>query len=341
MIRSDRERLLLGLGVALLLHVAVFVGLALAGLDFTPYPEISPVMVTLPDYETVPTPEPEPEPQPEPVEPPPAELAPAEPTPADPTPAPPAPEAPAPARPAQPQTGRDAPPGAIAGVTTGLLPEPDADRDRAAERTPDDVLFGHSPNDPAPAQPPDDFADSAPATQQEIDPHTNGSTAADAAPSIDPRVEALIRDLDRSLREARDGWTSRGTEDGTADEQDGGPGGDQAADPSSVQLPGGGGEIVLTGTGNRGLTNYLPPTLEAVDFDDDIPAEATVRLGFRVDGNGLVVPGTLYTLRSSGYTAVDLKIREAVSRWTFDPAPEGTPSVTAIATLRINRDDVR
>ncbi|MFW5826205.1 MAG: hypothetical protein ACOCVO_01470, partial [bacterium] len=50
MIHTDRDRLLLAVGVTLVFHAALFGGLALAGFDFTPYPETSPVTVTLPDY---------------------------------------------------------------------------------------------------------------------------------------------------------------------------------------------------------------------------------------------------------------------------------------------------
>ncbi|MFW6292036.1 MAG: hypothetical protein ACOC7V_06865, partial [Spirochaetota bacterium] len=151
MIHTDRDRLLLAVGVTLVFHAALFGGLALAGFDFTPYPETSPVTVTLPDYtprdpdpvEPDPVePEPvEPEPvEPEPVEPEPdpAEIAPAEPEPADPDPepAPGSTEAPA-----EQQIGRDAPPGAIAADNEGLLRDAPSSTERERHRIPDDELF--------------------------------------------------------------------------------------------------------------------------------------------------------------------------------------------------------
>ena len=160
MIHTDRDRLFLAVGVALVFHGALFGGFAIAGFDFTPYPETSPVTVTLPDYrppEVEPEPEPEPVPvEPEPVEPEPdpAEIAPAEaapdepePRPAEPEPAPPARDTgPVPAPPsaaspsAPPATGSDAPPGAFSQDDLRWQRD-DTAAAREGDRTSDEDIF--------------------------------------------------------------------------------------------------------------------------------------------------------------------------------------------------------
>ena len=357
MIHNDRERFLLSAGVAVALHALLFVVLAVVGLDFTPYPETSPVYVTLPDYELPEEPEPEPEPEiavEEPVEAPPAEVvtepvepepepAEPEPVPQEPSaePAPATPPEPAPAirsEPAQQQTpeasppiGRDAPPGSFSQDDLPWLND-DSD-DRQSARPSSEDLFA--------IEEPDQVSDDLPSWVVE------GEFSIQPEASLDPReretldekreasseFERRLEELTEALENPPEADTSGSTRPGTS-------GTATSPGDSTTAIPGGG-SIEWVGSGSRRPVGELAlPALTASDFGGQVPARISYLIVFDVNENGLVVPGSLILRQSSGYTLADQKVRRAVSTWRFDRAP-GAPPVTAIATLHIARDQIR
>jgi TonB family protein len=94
------------------------------------------------------------------------------------------------------------------------------------------------------------------------------------------------------------------------------------------------------GSGPRTVTDYSEPRLTAADFGGQVPARVNYIVIFDVDAAGRVVPGTLIVRQSSGYTQADQKVRQAILGWRFEPSPSA-PTVTAIATLQITRDEIR
>ena len=354
MIHTDRDRLFLAVGVALVFHGALFGGFAIAGFDFTPYPETSPVTVTLPDYRP-PEVEPEPEPvpvEPEPVEPEPdpAEIAPAEaapdepePRPAEPEPAPPArdtgpvpapPSAPSPSAP--PATGSDAPPGAFSQDDLRWQRD-DTAAAREADRTSDEDIFAIDEPDEADTDLPSWVVEGEFSLQPESSLDRGEQEALDdmreTVPGFADRLAELVEALENpgvigSDDEATDG---AGPADGRTEEGPGTP-------SATTELPGG--AIEWVGSGSRQPAGELTePELTASDFGGTVPARVSYLVVFEVDEDGLVVPGSLILRQSSGYTLADQKVRRAISTWRFDPAP-GTSPVTAIATLHIARDEI-
>lgn len=356
MIHTDRDRLLLAVGVTLVFHAALFGGLALAGFDFTPYPETSPVTVTLPDY-TPREPEPvEPEPvEPEPVEPepPPAEIEPApvrpEPAPATPEPEPAGPSppssepAPAPspsgsdAPSASPPIGRDAPAGALSTDDLPWLNDEGGDRedDRASED-----LFAIDEPDEAHTELPSWVTEGEFSVQPESSLQADEQDALDEKRAAVPGFSDRLADLMDAL-ENPPGTTDPGDDPGVADGSATGSDEGRDIDPATTDVPGGG-AIEWLGSGSRRPVGELTrPALTASDFGGTVPARVSYLVVFEVDEDGLVVPGSLILRQSSGYTLADQKVRRAVSTWRFDPAAPGTPPVTAIATLHIARDEIR
>lgn len=345
MIHNDRERLLFGAGIALLLHGVLFVGLALGGFDFAPYPETSPVFVTLPDYAT---PEPratprveEPvEPQvdlaePEPVETQPDATEPRTTTEPRPTPEPgpvqtPPPQRSTPATPSArdqaPAAGRDAPPGSFSTEDLAWLDD-SPDRDR--QRTSDADLFAIDEPDDADTDLPSWVTEGEFSRQPEAtlpaDEQAALAEKRDTVPGFASRLAELVSALDNP--------PSAGP--GSADAPGSGPTG-----PSTTSLPGGS-SIDWGEAGSRSPIGTLTlPLLTASDFGGRVPARVSYLIIFDVNAQGQVVPGSLILRQSSGYTLADQKVRAALSTWRFEPAP-GTPPVTAIATLHISRDAVR
>lgn len=358
MIHTDRERLFLAVGVALVFHAVLFGGLALAGFDFTPYPETSPVTVTLPDY----TPpeverqiEPEPvEPEPVEPEPPPARIAPAEPelAPAEPAPAEPAPEPAPPARDAgpvpaprassePPASGTDAPPGAFSQDDLRWLNDDDVP-DREGDRTPDD-LFAIDEPDEVDTDLPSWVVEGEFSLQPESSLERGEQRALEqmreTVPGFADRLAELVEALENPPGAAD--FDGEGGEDapGEADGSDGGVDDGPSTPSSTTEVPGG--AIEWVGSGSRRPVGELTrPDLTASDFGGTVPARVSYLIVFEVDEDGLVVPGSLILRQSSGYTLADQKVRRAVSTWRFDQAP-GTRPVTAIATLHIARDEIR
>lgn len=359
MIHTDRDRLLLAVGVTLVFHAALFGGLALAGFDFTPYPETSPVTVTLPDYtppeasppDTAPA-EPEPvEPEPVEPEPAPAEIEPAEPAPERPEPAPATPEpesagpSPPPSEPApepsprssdapsaSPQIGRDAPAGALS--TDDLPWLNDEGGDREGDRASED-LFAIDEPDEADTELPSWVTEGEFSVQPESSLEDDEQDALDEKRAAVPGFSDRLVDLMDAL-ENPPGTTDSGEDDGVETGSDEG----RDTDPATTDVPGGG-AIEWLGSGSRRPVGELTrPALTASDFGGTVPARVSYLVVFEVDEDGLVVPGSLILRQSSGYTLADQKVRRAVSTWRFDPAP-GTPPVTAIATLHIARDEIR
>ncbi len=340
MIENDRDRLLIGVGFALVLHAILVVVLAIVGLNTPPYPENEPVFVTLPDYEPPPEAEPEPEPEPEeisePSEPliPDAEIEPTAPElETQPEPSPeirtdPAPSTPAPA---QPQSGRDARPGEIASDTTGLVPAADASRDRAAGRTPDNFFAISEPDDVDSEKPSwlveGEFSPQPESSLEEGEQRALAKKR-ESLPGFEQRMSELIRALENPPS------STAGSESGTA------TGGEEGPATATTALPGGS-AIEWVGSGGRRPRGQLVlPTLTASDFGGQVPARISYLIVFEVNAAGQIVPGSLILRQSSGYTLADQKVRASISSWGFDPAP-GAPPVTAIATLHITRDEIR
>jgi outer membrane biosynthesis protein TonB len=354
MIEHDRDRLFLSIAIALALHAIVFAVMAIVGLDFTPYPEISPVFVTLPEYETVrpeaepePTPpeppapvaEPEPEPPPEiaqspeaPPEEPVRDLGAAEQPPAQrPVPAPVRPAPTVTETPSAP-SGSDAPPGSFTTEDLPWLNQSDAD-DRAQERSSDELFAVREP---------DDVDQDLPSwvVEGEFSVQPESSLERDAQRALEQKRETVpgfaerLAELQRSLENPPSATTGSGSEPSDSTDPNATP---RAA---STSLPGGG-SIEWVGSGSRRPVGRLSlPGLSAADFGGQVPARVSYLIVFEVNAEGLVVPGSLILRQSSGYTLADQKVRAAVSTWRFDPAP-GAPSVTAIATLHISRDEIR
>jgi outer membrane biosynthesis protein TonB len=367
MIHNDRDRLVLGVGVALLFHTVLFIVLTLVGFDFTPYPETEPVYVTLPEYDppevaeleetqpveqpateeslqeadesdqatteqTVPTEpvpeEPTPQEQPEPAEP----ATPPRPEPS--VRSDPSPEAPPAAADSVQSAMRDAPPGSF---TTEDLPwlSDDAREERARSRTASDDLFAIDEPDDVDQELPSwviegEFSMQPESTLDE-DAQETLETKRETVPGFSERLSELMSALDDPSQPGQAGTQA------AADEADSRPG---ATGPATTSLPGGS-TIEWVGGGSRRPVGELAlPNLSATDFGGQVPARVSYLIVFEVNEDGLVVPGSLILRQSSGYTLADQKVRRAVSTWRFDPAP-GTPPVTAIATLHISRDRIR
>ncbi len=331
---SDRDRSLIGVGVAIGLHAIIFVLMAIFGFDLTPYPETEPVFVTLPDYD-VPDPEPEPI-EPRPVDPQPAEVAPApREAPAAQPPrdaqreAPPAttPD-PAPSRGAQ----TPAPPtqGGATGPQVSRDPLPWQDQgasDRGAARTSDDDLFSFEDDEASGEELPDWVVSGKvvqPLDTLEASEQTAIAQKAATLPGFDSRLDRLLNSL----------TSPAGPASVAGPEQTGND------NVSRQELPGNN-AIEWVGAGPRAAIGELRlPRLTASDFGGQVPARVDYIIIFDVNDAGVVVPGSLILRQSSGYTLADQKVRRAVQSWRFDPAP-GTPNVTAIAALQISRDEIR
>lgn len=329
MTHQERDRLGISLVSALVIHVVIIVGISFADWEIREYPESTPVFVELIDYQsTPPVPEPvaeepepvaEPEPEPEPVEP--------EPTPEPEVTQTTRQEATAPRQatqstaPTQSQSSTDAPPGTF---TTEDLPwlQSDASDDRG-NRTTDAELFTFdevSETGELPAwvaegaiQP---LTTLAPSDQEAL-------VERERDVEFQRRLDAVIRSVDSDNRSvAGDTWVSEQT----------------PTDAQETGLPGAS-DLEWVGGGTRRAVGTLAlPDFDAEDFGGDVPARLALVVVFDVNADGLVVPGSLILRSGTGYTRADQKVRGALSRWRFEPAP-GSRAVTAICTLIIERDE--
>ena len=367
----ERNRLMISIGIALLVHTVVFVVAAVIGPAYDPYPETTVVYVTLPDYDPSPIPEPEIEPPPPPPppkppepEPPQAEIAPPPPPPPpaepEPTPAPEPPPAPRPQPAPTPQ------------------PAPAQVRQPAPSTRPTPAPQPAPPPEPAPPPPPRDAPPGALALDdldflQEDDgadrerhrasdddlfavrdadhtaPQDRPSWVVQGEFSAQPEssLQPAERETLRAMRDTVPGFSERLT-DLVAALQRPPTAGTQPSDrratesvagPSTTSLPGSS-QIDWIGAGSRQPRELALPQLTASDFGGNVPARISYLIVFEVNADGLVVPGSLILRQTSGYTLADQKVRRAISGWRFDPAP-GAPQVTAIATLHIGRDEIR
>ncbi len=312
---ADRGRTITAVLLAVLVHVVAAVAITVFGGSFEPYPESTPVIVTLPQYDDSPTepapsePEPRSEPQPVAAEPEPVTPAPRDsaPPPASQTEQPPA----APREPPQP------------------LPweEQGSSAEREAARVDDQDLFPSDEPDAATADLPSWVV--------------AGEVSRRPEESLAPQEQAV---LDRK-RETLEGFDARLNALGEALDNPRGP--SSAPSPQETgtatatrsDLPGDG-IIEWIGSGGRQAVSTDLPPLTGEDFGGQVPARVNYIIVFEVDSAGAVVPGSLILRQSSGYTLADQKIRSAVLRWRFEPAGNA-PTVTAIASLQITRDEIR
>jgi chemotaxis protein histidine kinase CheA len=157
----------------------------------------------------------------------------------------------------------------------------------------------------------------------------------------DPAFERRLRDVVQSLDEA----SRSSTEDPAADGNGGGgSGGSQADVPSDQPQEGpsnrpGSADIEWSGTGGaRGNPGPLPD-YDPSDFGGRVPGKTTFVAVFEVDDKGVVIPGSIIFQQKSPYSAVNEKLRRAISQWSFDAKPQAQRE-TAIFTLVIRRSDV-
>jgi outer membrane biosynthesis protein TonB len=337
MIQQDRDRLIVSLFLAVVVHVVIFVGLSFVHWQIRDYPETTAVFVELMDYEsTPPVPEPvapepeppEPEPQIQPVEPEPqpqpqvTERAPDRPAAQPPASAPA--QQPA-ATQSTPPVSTDAPPGSFTTEDLPWLSSPDTTTDREDSRTSDANIFRFNDETSDTGELPAWVAEGTLQPLETLDTATRESLEAknQEIPGFQERLDAIANSLAQGP--PGPGTSTSGSETST----------------TTTSGPPGVGPIEWVGGGTRTfLGTQAMPSLTSDDFGGLVPARITYIMVFDVNADGLVVPGSLIFRQSSGYTAADQKVRRAVSSWRFDPAP-GSPPVTAICTLVFERDDIR
>ena len=331
MTHQERDRLLVSLFLAVVIHIVIMILLSLVDWQIRDYPEPTPVFVELPEYESTPPapvpepPEPEVARQPEEVEPVPPEPVPQpqlQPRPQTTTPAPGALQPPPVAAPAPPR-GTDAPPGSFSTADLPWLSSPGSSPERETGRTSDDLF--RIDEEPSPTgELPAWVAEGTIQPLSSLDAGSRESLEAKSAtvPGFQERLDAIIRSVDRSTAGPATPSTSTPSTSGDAT---------GTGDPRFEWL-GGGTRTVL---GELGM-----PDLTSADFGGLVPGQFTYILVFDVNADGLVVPGSLIFRQSSGYTAADQKVRRAVATWRFESAPGSAP-VTAICTLEIERDTNR
>ncbi len=325
---ADKDRLLVAIGCALVIHVGVAVGLSFVDWHSTPerrplYVELSdPALLDVPETELPDEPEPDPPPpEPEPeevVEPPPAESEP-EPTPEEPAreESPPeeaaAPgEEPAPA-PAQPPRRQGPTWDDVAGPQPGLR---HSDEDRIRESrdhsvpearitADDDEVMQHRQDalrqhEQALIEQ-QEYFDSREAAGESVD------EAGDPETVVTPRIRDLIgraSDVpDRPSEPLSDAPASDDTE-GTDDPGDG--------------------FVEWEGDGDRELVEYWLPEFDGSDLRAGGPPTIHARIRFEVDAQGTVRPASVDIQAPGLAPGGRQKLREAVSSWRFDSRP-GAP----------------
>ncbi|TVR90749.1 MAG: energy transducer TonB [Spirochaetaceae bacterium] len=354
----EKERLGIGIAVALILHIGIFVGLSAHDWS-TELPEYTgPVIVELessfvplpdpPEPEPVTEPEPEldmsePAPQPEDLQTPAAEEAPSAP-PTQPAPTPPAQTQPTPSprpSPAPAPSPRPAPTPApvdpLAQAPTRSQAEIEAEirgerLDPAPERARPERDF--APGDVLP----DDSPGELPEWVRSIEERGISTAEMDSrdlqqvAQRIerDPEFEATLRRVIAGVEAAaRDGSTSPGTGDtGSAGEPS--PDG-IAGDPGTAD-----GSAAITGLRQGRGTPEMEFSFTAQELSA-LPPTVTIVVAFDVLPSGQV--GSLMFVRRSGYTPVDQRVADRIRRWSFSRIA-GTQTETGYFTLVISREDV-
>ncbi len=332
MTHQDRDRLVFSLVLALLFHAGIIVVLSLIDWQIPEYQQVNTVYVEFLEYESAPpTTEPTPESvaDPDPEEQQPAEEPLVEEQPVDNRLADAAPEAEpdegsVTASVSPPAESRDAPPGSFS------LDDPFMQDDSAAaareEGRPDDPgLFtydevtetGELPVWVAEGtiQP---LSSLEPADRENL--AEKEDTVEGFAELMDLITQSLIAPqttVDRSRP-----FTEEGEES------------------SEVSLPGDSSLNWVGGGSRRAVGELALPDIGSDDLRGLVPRRLTYIIVFDVNSNGVVVPASLILRQSSGYTAADQKVRNAVTRWHFEPAP-GSQPVTAIFTFVLERDDLR
>ena len=342
---SDRDRLLIALGAALVFHLAVAVGLSFVDWSVEASPQPLSVDLGTPiETEALEEPEPEPE-EPEPEEPEPEEPEPEEPeefepeasepdTPEEtlePEPDEPAAEAEAEPEPTEPaeevspeeQTEAPAPRGPqgpteeeVAEALRGL--EGGAERERPERTRTEDV-----PRDPdnavieARQQAREEFEQALEEERRaaaEADADADEETT-DAGGDPQQEVSPRISDL---LGRVRDASQDPTTADDVS-ETEGQPAAPDAAedDPDAD----GDGIVDWDGDGDRRLVEYSVPDVDGSDLRATGAPRVRARITFEVNDQGIVLPGSVSVdgpgLTSSGRE----KLVEAVQQWRFDRRP--------------------
>ncbi len=351
---QEKERLGVGIAVALILHIGIFVGLSAHDWS-TEIPEYTgPVIVELessfvplPDPpEPEPVPEPEPEldmseaaPQPEDVQAPAAEETPAPPAPTPTAPAQPQPQPqPAPAPSPRPRPApAPAPVDPLAQAPTRSLAEIEAEirgerPDQAPERARPERDF--APGDVLP----DDSPGELPEWVRSIEERGISTAEMDSRDvqqvaqrmERDPEFEATLRRVIAGVEAAA---RDRTTRPGTGDT---GPASEPSPDGVAGESGTADGSAAITGLRQgRGTPDmdfsFTPQELSA------LPPTVTIVVAFDVLPSGQV--GSLMFVRRSGYTPVDQKVADRIRRWSFSRIA-GTQTETGYFTLVISREDV-
>ncbi len=324
---ADKDRLLVAIGCALVIHVGVAVGLSFVDWSSTPertplYVELSdPALLDVPETEP-PEPEPDPplsEPEPEEViEPPPAE---SEPEPSEDPPPTDQPEEPAPAEEPAPRDPAPAP------ERTPTRPQGPTEEDVA------DALSGmlgsgsererteRAPGDPAPTTDAGEFVrareearrefEQALAREQEyLDSLEAAGESVDEAGDSEATVTPRIRDL-----------IGRGTEipDRPSEPVSDAP----ASDDAEGTDDSGDGFVEWEGDGDsdRELIEYWLPDFDGSDLRASGAREVRAQISFEVDAQGTVRPGSVNVLAPGLSPTGRRKVIEAVSSWRFDSRP--------------------
>lgn len=342
----DKERLGLGIAVALVLHTGIFVGLA--AVDWTTgLPEYSgPVIVEL-ESGFMPLPDP-PEPLPQTEEPPPPppeperELDMSEPSPpveqpvvpqTAPAPAPAPRPAPRPAPQTAPQTApapqpvdplARTPSRSIAEIEAEIRGEsPSPERTRPVrEFVPGDAL-------------PDDSPGELPEWVRSIEQRGISTAEIDTRDlrqvaeriEADPAFEAALRRVIEGVEQAaRDSGSTPGPREPSRPVSPGANGPLSSSDGSAA----------LSGLRQGRGTPDMEFSFSAQELSA-LPPTVTIVVAFDVLPTGQV--GSLMFVRRSGYTPVDQKVADRIRRWSFSRI-SGSQTETGYFTLVISREDV-
>lgn len=330
MVLRERERVIFSLALAVVIHGLVIAAIALTGFAPEPYPESTPVFITLPEY-AIPQPSASETEPPRPTESPPD----AQPQPtANERPVTAGASGPAASAPeslaVQPSVADDA---GAPDFSDDPLPFQRESSDRADDRTGDEELFALPREADESQEPPsfmtDEFALQPAQAMPEAD-QDRFQERQRTDPGFAQRFDALIAAL------------AAAAEEGRSTTGESGPGGDESVrtpgTPSQTTLPGGE-DVFWSGAGRGLVSEQFMPDLTAADFGGAVPAQISFEFSFDVDANGNILPGSLIVLKSTGYTAVDQKLRQAISRWRFERAPAAS-LVTAVSQLTIARDGI-
>lgn len=357
---ADRDRLLVAIGCALVIHAGVAVGLSLVEWSVTP--ERTPLYVELSDPVLVDVPE-----TPEPVEPPPdtEPPVPAEPEPPEPEPAEPEPEETLEPPPAESEPEPVDEPDPVEEPEPAEEPEPTPDAPAPEEPAPapdEEQLAEPEPDEPAPAPEPEPRRPQGP-TEEEVAEALGGMLGTqtereraardpvDPEPSVDDGEVARLREearreFERALEQEEEYFDSLEDAGEPADEvgeRDAAvtprihdligratvvP--DRPSEPVSdapvtaseerTEVPGGG-IVEWEGGGDRRLIEYWLPDFDGSDLRESGAPEVRARVSFEVDAQGSVRPGSVNVLAPGLDPRGRRKVIEAVSSWRFEARP--------------------